>query len=111
MKIALIFSKNYQWIEELYQTLDTVFHPIFKQLEVGLKRLGYAFPFFNYFSVFGNRMKHSSSCLTHYVKYNELFLLVGTAVAIPTTSSASEVVDVKRTAVPYFDASGVRTAV
>ena len=25
---ALIFSKNYEWFEELYQTLERVFHPL-----------------------------------------------------------------------------------
>ena len=32
---ALIFSKNYQCFEKLYQTLERVFHQISKHFEVG----------------------------------------------------------------------------
>ena len=32
---ALIFSKNYQCLEKLYQTLERVFHQISKHFEVG----------------------------------------------------------------------------
>ena len=32
---ALIFSKNYQYFEKLYQTLERVFHQIYKHFEVG----------------------------------------------------------------------------
>ena len=39
---VLIFSKNYEWFEKLYQTFERVFHPISKYLEVGLKKLGCA---------------------------------------------------------------------
>ena len=39
---VLIFSKNYEWFEKLYQTFERVFHLISKYLEVGLKKLGCA---------------------------------------------------------------------
>ena len=32
---ALNFSKNYQWLEKLYQTLKKVFHQISKHFAVG----------------------------------------------------------------------------
>ena len=34
---ALIFSKNYECFEKLYQTLERVFHQISKHFEVGKK--------------------------------------------------------------------------
>ena len=63
---ALIFSKNYQWFEKLYQTFKWLFHLKSKHPEVGSKNL--ATPgFFNHFLVFGYRKKHSSSCLIYYL--------------------------------------------
>ena len=43
---ALIFSKNYECFEKLYQTLKRVFHQISKHFEVGKKNSG-APRFFN----------------------------------------------------------------
>ena len=39
LTFALIFSKNYQWFEKLYQTFKRVFHLISKHLEVEEKTL------------------------------------------------------------------------
>ena len=44
---ALIFSKNYQCFEKLYQTLERVFHQISKHLEVRQKKNSAAPRFFN----------------------------------------------------------------
>ena len=66
LTFALIFSKNYQWFEKLYQTFKRLFHLKSKHPEVGSKNL--AMPgFFNHFLVFGYRKKHSSLCLIYYL--------------------------------------------
>ena len=44
--LSLNFSKNYCSFEKLYPKLHSVFHPISRHLEVGLKKLGCA-SFFN----------------------------------------------------------------
>ena len=44
---ALIFSKNYQCFEKLYETLGRVFHQISKHFEVGKKKNSASPRFFN----------------------------------------------------------------
>ena len=65
---ALIFSKNYQCFEKLYQTLEECFirYPNTSKL---VKKTRLRLVFSIHFLVFGYLMKHSSSCLIYYFSY------------------------------------------
>ena len=54
----------------IYQTLGRVFHVISKHLKVDFKSRR-SVVFSNLFSVFGNWMKHSSSCLIYNNKHSQ----------------------------------------
>ena len=68
---ALIFSKNCQCFETLYQTLERVFHKIPKHFEVGLKKDSAAPCFFNPLLnawISDETLLQTSPCLIYYIK-------------------------------------------
>jgi len=69
-----------------------VFHPISKHLEVDWKQNSAAPGFFNHFSVFGNRMKHSSSCFIYYFNEHMVTFLFSFS-QIPSVETLVETID------------------
>ena len=73
---ALIFSKNCQCFEKLYQTLESVFHQISKHFEVGLKKPGWASffqPTSQCFDIWWNTLPRVW-CITSLICFNKIFL-------------------------------------